>query len=83
MFMSKEIYHGYDLDPAFNGYASYKREQLSAALFGLVSLVFLCAMLVVIFSSSGPLVVGTEINPNGSVEYLCLGRGCEDLNNLY
>ena len=83
MFITKDLYEEYGGEQVFDGYASYKREQLSAALFGLVSVAFLCAMMVVIFSSSGPLVVGTEINPNGSLEYLCLGRGCEDLNNLY
>jgi hypothetical protein len=26
-----------------------------------------------------PVVLGSELNGNGSVEYLCLGRDCEEL----
>ncbi|NCC22312.1 MAG: hypothetical protein EOM26_07600 [Alphaproteobacteria bacterium] len=29
--------------------------------------------------SSGPIILGTELNTNGLVEYLCLGVGCEDI----
>ncbi len=30
-------------------------------------------------ASAGPIVLGTEMNTNGLVEYLCLGMGCETL----
>lgn len=46
---------------------------------------FMFLVLVVIFSTllaasgSDPIVLGTEMNTNGMVEYLCLGKGCEDL----
>lgn len=28
--------------------------------------------------NAGPIILGTEMNDNGRVEYLCLGNGCED-----
>lgn len=30
-------------------------------------------------ASADPFVLGTEMNANGTVEYLCLGNGCESL----
>ena len=32
-----------------------------------------------IYTHSGPIVLGTEMNGNGQVEYMCIGRSCEDL----
>jgi hypothetical protein len=29
--------------------------------------------------NSGPIVLGSEMNTNGMVEYLCLGTSCNDL----
>lgn len=31
------------------------------------------------FASSGPLILGSEMNTNGLVEYLCLGSDCDNL----
>lgn len=46
------------------------------------SLLFLlalaCAYIVV--TKSGPVVLGSELNTNGRVEYLCLGAGCDRLD---
>lgn len=39
------------------------------------SVLFLCVLTVAM--SSGPIVLGTELNTNGMVEYLCLGLGCD------
>ncbi len=33
----------------------------------------------VLLSIREPIVIGTELNGDGSVEYLCLGTGCEDM----
>ena len=33
--------------------------------------------LVMVFATSGPLILGTEMNANGTVEYLCLSNDCE------
>lgn len=32
--------------------------------------------------STGPVILGTEMNANGLVEYLCLGTGCEDFTAM-
>jgi hypothetical protein len=46
----------------------------------------LCGVLVFLlglsFVSTGPIVLGTEMNTNGLVEYLCLGLGCETLTPM-
>ena len=48
-----------------------------AILFSLFLLSVLIVSIVTIFASAGPIVLGTELNTNGYVEYLCLGRACE------
>jgi hypothetical protein len=35
--------------------------------------------IVISFNSMDSFVLGTELNTNGLVEYLCLGKGCEFL----
>lgn len=50
-----------------------------ALLFGLFLVSVFLLLIIAAFSSSGPLVLGTEKNTNGMVEYLCLGRDCERL----
>ena len=62
---------------------SYKRKRLmNAYLFSLALLSMLLLCLGTAFVSAGPIVLGTEMNTNGLVEYLCLGRGCEDLTAM-
>ena len=48
-----------------------------AAFFGLFLLTVLCLSLAMVAANASPLVLGTEMNTNGQVEYLCLGKGCE------
>ncbi len=36
----------------------------------------------IFLSLDSPTILGTELNANGTVEYLCIGRGCENLNNM-
>lgn len=54
---------------------SRQQEAKGAVLF-FVILGIVFAML--LSNASGPFVLGTELNSDGTVEYLCLGRGCED-----
>ncbi len=58
------------------------RTELKAAVFAL----FLCLCLITVISLSivnmGPLIIGTEMNANGTVEYLCLGNHCENLTPM-
>jgi hypothetical protein len=41
-----------------------------------------CVTLAVAFFSAGPIVLGSEMNANGTVEYLCLGRTCEEYRQM-
>lgn len=53
-------------------------EATKAAIFA-VFVVSLLLVSMVMALTSGPIIVGTEMNTNGLVEYLCLGSGCENL----
>lgn len=57
----------------------YTSQYGQAVCFFLFLLAFTLFCIVMAFASSGPIVVGTELNTNGVVEYLCLGKGCETL----
>jgi len=46
-------------------------------LFGALLLTLLCMSVYGMVINTGPIVLGTELNTNGHVEYLCLGNGCE------
>jgi hypothetical protein len=52
-------------------------ETAKASIFAAFLLLSIAVNLVIVYYSSGPLVLGTEMNTNGLVEYLCLGNGCE------
>jgi len=39
----------------------------------------LCLSIYTAAASAGPIVLGTEMNTDGLVEYLCLGMGCDSL----
>lgn len=60
----------------------YTRTEVKAAVFGvaLCALFFITVGLSIIMS--GPIIMGSELNPNGTVEYLCLGSGCENLMQM-
>lgn len=53
------------------------RTEQKAAIFALFLLTVLFVSVITAFSSAPTIVLGTERNTNGFVEYLCLGRGCE------
>lgn len=39
----------------------------------------LLACLYIVYDNLEPIILGSELNTNGRVEYLCLGAGCENL----
>lgn len=51
-----------------------------AFFFGLVAL--LAGSLIMAGLHSGPVILGSEMNDNGMVEYLCLGNGCDTLTDM-
>mgnify|MGYP006429319967 CR=1 FL=1 len=53
-----------------------------ATLFALSLLIICFICMTVIVRESGPFVLGTELNGNGTIEYLCLGTGCEDYADM-
>ena len=55
------------------------KQYAQAMLFFLFIVFVFCFSLYEAFVSAGPVVLGTELNTNGLVEYLCLGKGCETL----
>ncbi|MCK6418646.1 MAG: hypothetical protein L6Q57_06905 [Alphaproteobacteria bacterium] len=57
----------------------YRRRKvpLSAYIFAAMMFTSLLVFIAAAVISSGPIVLGTEMNGDGSLEYLCLGRGCE------
>lgn len=56
--------------------------QVYALGFFVCLIVFLILCIGYAYNSAGPVILGTEQNGDGSVEYLCLGSGCEDLRPM-
>lgn len=52
-------------------------EKAKAMIFG-VSIIAILIICIGVALSRNPIILGTEMNADGRVEYLCLGRGCED-----
>lgn len=48
-------------------------------MFGIFLLTILVTAMITALTAVGPIVLGSELNTNGLVEYLCIGRGCENL----
>ncbi len=59
-----------------------ENELLKAALFFIGLLITLIVCVTMAFASAPPIILGTEMNTNGVVEYLCLGNGCENLQDM-
>lgn len=57
----------------------YVCEETKACLFTVCLIILCLGCFGTLLTESGPLVLGTELNANGQVEYLCLGWGCENL----
>ncbi len=64
-------------------YRYYRRrraEEVKSILFaGMIALV-VGVCLSISLTSADPFILGTEMNANGTVEYLCLGSGCESIS---
>ena len=63
-------------------YAYRKRETIRASLFGAGLFACVVFSFIVAFNSMDSVILGTELNANGMVEYLCLGADCENLQNM-
>lgn len=63
-------------------YSRITKKEIVAGAFALCLAVFLIVMVFISINAAGPFVVGTELNPNGTTEYLCMGRGCEGLTPM-
>jgi hypothetical protein len=60
-------------------YYNSRREYKQAfGFFAFLLIVFILSIYAA-FASAGPIVLGTEMNTNGLVEYLCFGMGCDNL----
>lgn len=59
-------------------YYDNRKDVRNAVLFFIALVAMFLGSLYTAAASSGPIVLGTEMNTNGLVEYLCLGSGCED-----
>lgn len=54
-------------------------EEQKALIFCLTMVGIVAFSALMAFSSSGPIILGTEMNTNGLVEYLCLGADCNKI----
>ncbi|MBX2835151.1 MAG: hypothetical protein KTR28_09300 [Micavibrio sp.] len=53
-------------------------ETTCAVIFTSLIVLVLVTSILFAFNSTGPIILGTELNTNGLVEYICLGNGCEN-----
>ncbi len=58
---------------------THPQEYRNAIFFFIFIVTIFIGSLYTAMASAGPIVLGTELNTNGIVEYLCLGMGCENL----
>jgi len=59
-----------------------RKELICAGVFASVLVLVLIVAISVAIVSTGPIVLGSEMNTNGMVEYLCLGRGCDAYTSM-
>lgn len=57
----------------------FQRSYFAPLMFVLFIITVFSLSVFTAFASAGPLVLGSEMNTNGLVEYLCLGTGCDNL----
>lgn len=60
-------------------YRAERKCTIAPILFGLFLITVVVLSLLSVFLNSGPIVLGSEMNTDGHVEYLCLGSGCDQL----
>jgi|GEM_PF-1287532 len=58
------------------------QDYLKSVFFALCILSIIIFCILCTYSALGPLILGTELNADGSVEYMCLGNGCRDLSDF-
>lgn len=68
--------------PYRHNYGTTENKALIGGSIIFVTLIGFLFLSVILFLSSGPIILGTEMNTNGLVEYLCLGSGCDDLHDM-
>lgn len=56
-----------------------KNMVVKAMLFATFLVAVFLVSVVTALMSTGPIVLGSEMNTNGFVEYLCLGRNCDNI----
>jgi len=59
-----------------------RMEYLKAATFSTLLFISALGIMCYAFSQNRNLIIGTELNANGTVEYMCLGSDCENLNRF-
>lgn len=47
----------------------------------LIAIILLCILTAA--GQSGPIILGSELNTNGQVEYMCLGNGCDNYRDFH
>lgn len=63
-------------------YTATQSQNIQAIAFAVFLGAYAAVMLVLAFASVDSVILGSELNANGEVEYLCLGRACEDYTNF-
>ncbi len=72
----------YSYNYRYHAKKGLNREIVKATLFLASLLILLFGSLIVAAINSGPIILGTERNTDGLVEYMCLGNGCENLTDF-
>ena len=57
-------------------------EYIKAAIFSTLLLITAFALLCFAFSQNQKMILGSELNSDGTIEYLCLGTDCDHLAKL-
>jgi len=65
-----------------HGYSARHTTELLGGACMFVMLILALLVSAYLMLNSGSIILGTEMNTNGQVEYLCLGSGCESLHDM-
>lgn len=60
-----------------------RADRIKATIFVALIILVLAYLCFTVFAHSGPIVLGSEMNSNGQVEYMCIGRSCENLGHSF
>ena len=65
------------------GYRTHRaRTEVKAMVFAVLLVSCLVLSIIMSMTSVQSLVLGTELNSDGTVEYLCLGTACENMTAM-